>query len=127
MEFLIWFSKEAIMFVFLIIAFFCLLIYVSWNLGHWQGRFSGYNEAKDHYNVMLINYAKSDENWNELGSFYKNGKVDLISKDPCATEKEHQDYCDQNHLNCCEDKKLKGIKNANCKSNEESCSRSDEK
>lgn len=105
---------DVIMFVFLTVAI-CAIIYGAWYVGCWQGRLNGYNEAKDHYNVMLMGYSKCDRNWEDLGSLYREGPVGLIADKPCNSAIEHKSYCEINHLPC---NAFQGTRYANRRGNE---------
>jgi hypothetical protein len=77
--------KTGLLFVgMLCFAFQCYLY------GYNEGIEYGFDEAKDHYNVILKSWSGNKGNWTELGEhFQENETIDLIAENAC---KDHKQY-----------------------------------
>lgn len=80
--------------LFIFITVICLIL-GSYSLGVNKGRYLGYHEAKDHYDVILQANAKYPQNWYDIGELLRKGRVGMVKDDPMDTMTEAGEYKSQ--------------------------------
>jgi hypothetical protein len=72
----------------------------SYKLGEHQayerGRQYGFREAKDHYQVMLSQFARLSDRWSYLGDLWRKHPSMYIIDLPCRDEDCHESYVQRN-------------------------------
>jgi hypothetical protein len=80
----------------LFVAAICATL-ASYRAGRSAGRRIGYDEARDHFHVMMFEWAKHPQNWTHLGELLHDGECHIIGEQ-LATEAEHRRYLEINRF-----------------------------